>query len=256
MSSYIGKHAGFYDLFYEQKDYAGEAAFVHECIGKYHGGKQLRVLEMACGTGKHAYHLWQKGYKIVATDYSEDMLDCAKENHKQWQTDVDFRHLDMRNPVLMTETPDVIICLFDSIGYLQTNENILDLLKFVRGQLKDNGLFIVEYWNAGAFLRFYEPSRTKHFKTLEGEITRISETDIDYINQLAHVHYTITKRQNDSVEDIIKETQSNRYFLHQEMKLFFNQAGLECLATFAGYTDDESIKIDTWHTVAVLKKSL
>ena len=256
MSSYIGRHAGLYDLFYAQKNYAEEAEFIHECIKKYYRGKPVHLLEMACGTGKHSYHLWKKGYKIVATDYSEDMLECARENHKQWNTDVEFRHLDMRNPVLEGEKPDVIVCLFDSIGYLQTNENILALLKFVKEQLKEGGLFIVEYWNAGAFLRYYEPSRTKHFKTPEAELTRISETEIDYINQLAHVHYTITEKSNDSVENEIKEVQSNRYFLHQEMQLFFQQAGLKCLGAFAGYTNDTDIKIDTWHTVAVLTKSL
>ena len=136
MSSYIGRHASLYDLFYAQKNYAEEAEFVHECIKRYHNGEAIHLLELACGTGKHSYHLWQKGYKIVATDYSEDMLECARENHKQWNTDVEFHHMDMRYPVMHGEKPDVIICLFDSIGYLQTNESILGLLKFVRQQLK------------------------------------------------------------------------------------------------------------------------
>lgn len=255
MSSYIGRHASLYDLFYAQKNYAEEAEFVHQCINKYHKGKAVHLLEMACGTGKHSYHLWQKGYKIVATDYSEDMLDCARENHKQWNTDVKFRNLDMRNPFFEGEKPDVILCLFDSIGYLRSNEKILGLLKFVKHQLNDHGLFITEYWNAGAFLRHYEPSRTRKFRTPDSEITRVSETEIDYKNQLAHVHYTITEKSEDSIEHTIKEVQSNRYFLHQEMELFFQQAGLHCLDAFAGYTTDTDIKIDTWHTVAVLKKS-
>jgi len=254
MSSYIGRHASLYDLFYAQKNYAEEAEFVHQCIKKYHKGKAVHLLEMACGTGKHSYHLWQKGYKIIATDYSEHMLECARENHKQWNTDVQFHHLDMRHPVIHGERPDVIVCLFDSIGYLQTNESILALLKFVKQQLKDNGLFITEYWNAGAFLRNYEASRTRQFKTPETEITRVSETEIDYLNQLAHVHYTITEQGIDGIEHAIKETQSNRYFLHQEMQLFFQQAGLTCLDSFAAYTNDTNITIDTWHTVAVVKK--
>jgi SAM-dependent methyltransferase len=254
MSSYIGRHATLYDLFYAQKNYAEEAEFVHQCINKYYNGKPVHLLEMACGTGKHSYHFWQKGYKIIATDYSDDMLECARENHKQWNTDVEFCNLDMRNPTYEGEKPDVIVCLFDSIGYLQTNESILNLLKFVKQQLKEGGLFITEYWNAGAFLKCYEPSRTKHFKTPETEIIRISETEIDYKNQLAHVLYTITEKGNDQIEHTIKETQSNRYFLHQEMQLFFQEAGLQCLESFAGYKNDTDIKIDTWHTIAVLKK--
>jgi SAM-dependent methyltransferase len=255
MSSYIGKHADLYDLFYAQKHYAAEATFIHDCIMKYHPGKPVRLLEMACGTGKHAYHLWQKGYKIVATDYSEDMLACAANNHRRWKTDVQFQLLDMRNPAPFSDSFDVIICLFDSIGYLRTNQHILNLLRFVHGQLGDNGLFIVEYWNAGAFLRNYEPHRVKEFETATGKITRRSDTEIDYLNQLAHVHYTIMENAGDTVTDTIKETQSNRYFLHQEMQLFFQQAGLQPVSAFAGYTGIQQITTDDWHTVAVVKKS-
>ena len=255
MSSYIGRHASLYDLFYAQKNYAAEADFVHQCVTKYHKGKAIHLLEMACGTGKHSYYLWKKGYRIVATDYSEDMLACARENHSKWQTDVEFRFFDMRHPVYSDNKPDVIICLFDSIGYLQTNENIFRLLKFVSQQLKDDGLLIMEYWNAGAFLSAFEPTRTKHFTIPEGEITRVSNTQIDYRHQLAHVHYRITEKGKSGTENTIEETQSNRYFLHQEMQFFFHQAGLKCLDSFAGYTNDTDIKIDTWHTVSVLKKS-
>jgi SAM-dependent methyltransferase len=254
MSSYIGRHAALYDLFYAEKNYAAESDFIHECIKIYHPDKPKRILELACGTGRHAYHLWQKGYKIIATDYSDDMLDCARENHRQRNTDVEFHRLDMRQPEYTGDAPDVVLCLFDSIGYLETNEAILQLLKFVNRQLKNDGLFIVEYWNAGAFLRSFEPKRTKRFKTKEGEIVRVSETEIDYMNQLAHVHYTITEKSGSLPENIIKETQSNRYFLYQEMQLFFRQAGFESIASFGGYTNDTVIAPDTWHTVAVVKK--
>jgi len=78
MSSYVGRHAELYDIFYADKPYGKEAAFVHQCLQHYSLGTTHRVLELACGTGSHALALEQKGYKILATDYSTDMLACAR----------------------------------------------------------------------------------------------------------------------------------------------------------------------------------
>ncbi|HSS98073.1 MAG TPA: hypothetical protein VLK33_13625, partial [Terriglobales bacterium] len=74
MSSYLGKHAEYYDTIYADKPYAQEAAVVHACMQNHSRGKTERLLELACGTGRHAFELEKLGYQIVATDYSKDLL--------------------------------------------------------------------------------------------------------------------------------------------------------------------------------------
>ncbi|HLA82641.1 MAG TPA: methyltransferase domain-containing protein, partial [Thermoleophilia bacterium] len=78
MTSYAGRHAELYDVFYSDKPYAAEAAFVHECFGRYAGFPVRRLLELACGTGRHAIELAKMGYELVATDNSPDMLASAR----------------------------------------------------------------------------------------------------------------------------------------------------------------------------------
>ena len=72
-SSYIGRHAALYDLFYAEKNYGDESAFIHRCIQNYQPGAQ-KMLELACGTGTHSLLLEKLGYNVIATDYSPDML--------------------------------------------------------------------------------------------------------------------------------------------------------------------------------------
>ena len=74
-SSYIGRHAELYDLFYAEKPYAEEAKFVDACIQQFGEGASKKLLELACGTGRHALEMEKLGYKVIATDYSADMLD-------------------------------------------------------------------------------------------------------------------------------------------------------------------------------------
>ena len=97
MSSYLGRHAELYDMFYADKPYAQEAAFLDGLLKQHSANNPHRLLEIACGTGKHALELEKRGYDIAATDYSPDMLVCATERATRAQSKVKFHHADMRH---------------------------------------------------------------------------------------------------------------------------------------------------------------
>jgi len=253
-SSYTGRHAELYDLFYAEKPYAAEALFIHNCI-QAHKPKTNRLLELACGTGSHSLMLEKYGYKIIATDYSPDMLVRANEKAHQVNSRVDFRQQDMRSLDVPERPFDVVLCLFDSLGYVATNENIFRVLSGIREHLAPDGIFIFEFWHAGAMLKSYDPVRMRRFPTAAGEIIRISETHVDYKQQLCHVAYTIHEMNANGTYQSIRETQINRFFLVQEMRLFLEQAGLMPLKWFSGFRDDENISEETWHIIAVARKA-
>ena len=251
MSSYIGKHASLYDIFYAQKNYSAEAEFVHKCLQDFSPKPVKNILELAGGTGKHANFLSEYGYQVLVTDYSQDMLDRGEENYGS-NKKLSFKHWDMSLPKKFDQQFDAAICLFDAIGYVQTNEKILATLRNVHSNIRDNGIFIFEFWNAGAMLRNYEPHRVKKFSDNGKEITRVSETELNYANQTATVSYTITIEGDNN--GTIKESQTNRYFMIREMEQFVEQAGFKSLKYFAGFSNDTNITVDTWHTVAVVQK--
>ena len=252
-SSYVGRHAQLYDLFYAEKDYNQEAAFVHKCIQTYYP-QARNVLELACGTGTHSLLLEKLGYNLISTDYSPDMLARAKEKAQKVNSSIDFRQQDMRSLDIPERPFDVIICLFDSIGYVATNRNILQVLNGVNQHLTSNGLFIFEFWHAGAMLCSYDPVRVRRFSIPNGKIERISETKIDYKEQLCHVSYTINEMDSTGTYQTIQETQINRFFLVQEMNFFLTQAMLTPIKWFAGFCNDEKINEAVWHIVVVAQK--
>jgi SAM-dependent methyltransferase len=252
-SSYIGRHAELYDLFYADKPYDEEARFVHACLQKYGSGQPKWLLELACGTGTHSLLLEDHGYKIIATDYSADMLNQARQKAKDKGSHVDFRQQDMRTLSIPERPFDAVICLFDSIGYPATNENIMKVLNNVRAHLSTHGLFIFEFWHAGAMIRSYDPVRIRRWQLPEGEILRISETRIDHLTQLCHVSYSIYELNKDGRYHQLHETQINRSFLVQEMAQFLSTAGLMPIKWFAGFQDNENISDETWHIVCVAR---
>lgn len=253
MVSYTGKHAVYYDIFYKDKGYAAEAAFVYECLQRFSEGKTKRILELACGSGNHAFELEKLGFSILATDYSEDLLAVAREKAAARGSAVDFRLADMRTLSLEEDDIDAAICLFDSIGYVQTNAAIQQVLAGVHRHLRPDGLFVFEFWHAAAMLSGYDPLRVRRWPVEDGELLRIASTKLDPGQQLAEVTYDIYELNNDHTFSHLQETQVNRYFLVPEMDAFLIQAGFEPLAWLDGYSWKEDIDGDTWHVLAVAR---
>ena len=254
MGSYLGKHAEYYDIFYQDKPYAAEAAFVHECLQRYGQGETTRLLELACGTGNHAFEFEKLGYQMLATDYSKDVLAIAHRKAAPRGSAVEFRQADIRALDLAERPFDAVICLFDSIGYVQTNQAIADVLAGVQRHLRTGGLFIFEFWHAAAMLRGYEPRREREWHTPELRLRRVSTTKLDVSRQLAQVTYDIEATNNDGELTRLQETQTNRYFLVQEMAAFLSGAGFEAVNWLEAYDWQRPIDADTWHVLAVARK--
>ena len=254
MTAYSGKHAELYDLFYADKAYTAEANFVHECFQRYAPQPISRVLELACGTGSHSFVFEKLGYQMVATDYSPDMIRVAKAKAAQIDSTVEFNHQDMIHLDLGSETFDAAVCLFDSIGYVLTNENIKSVLANVHRHLSDGGLFVFEFWHAAAMIALYDPVRVRSWTTDTGQIVRLSETKLNVSKQTSEVTYTVHELRADGTYSSFRETQINRYFLLQEMNYFLSSCGFKLLKSFAGFKNDESISADTWHVIAVAQQ--
>ncbi|MFY0651334.1 MAG: class I SAM-dependent methyltransferase [Cyclobacteriaceae bacterium] len=252
--NYRDVHAELYDIFYASKDYQSEVFFLEKCIETFLAKRCKRMLELAGGTGNHAVFLANFIEELVVTDNSDAMLTEARGKLIDY-SNVSVCKMNMLNFLDFDFKFDVVISLFDSIGYVQTNDNILKVFMNVVNCLSKNGLFIFEFWNAGAFLRHFDPIREKFFNNQKFQIRRISETSIDYVNQLGIVNYKITMENKDNgTIDSFSETQKNRFFLIKEMELLLRTSGLDPVQFYNGYQRDSQIDEDSWHTLCIARK--
>lgn len=254
MTSYIGRHAEFYDLFYGSKSYDKEARFVHESLMLY-GLQQdgARLLDLACGTGAHALHFSELGYRVTGMDYSPEMLAVARRKTAAQNLSVDFVEQDMRR-LPAPEIPfDAAVCLFDSIGYVQTDEALGEVFAGVRSSIRNGGLFVFEFWHAPALLNGFDPVRVRRFPVPGGMVLRIAETTLQREQSLACVSYDIYDLRNDLTYDHIMETQINRYFTVAEMQTWAARYDFLPLSFHAGFSHDTQVTDSTWHVVTVWK---
>jgi SAM-dependent methyltransferase len=252
MASYSGKYADYYDTFYGNKDYVGESQFVFDVISRLANAAPRRVLELACGTGSHAFCLERLGLEIVATDLSEDMLRVARGKAARLSSRVDFRRRDMR--AIDPDQFDAAISLFDSIGHVLDSESIASVLRGIRSVLRPGGVFLCEFLHSAAMLRSFEPVRVRRWLTSTGNVVRIAETSLDVCAQLVNIEYEVIDLRRDGHFIQVHESQINRFFSVPEMHTLLTAAGLIPRRFFAGFSDNERIDATVWRVVAVAER--
>ncbi|MBT4444965.1 MAG: class I SAM-dependent methyltransferase, partial [Waddliaceae bacterium] len=121
MSQFGDLYAGYYDLLYNDKDYKAEAKFVDSLIKKYNATANT-MLDVGCGTGKHAEIFADMGYAVHGIDLSEDMLAIARKQSKS--DNVTFSKADV-TAMKLDEKYDTIVSLFHVMSYQTTNEALI-----------------------------------------------------------------------------------------------------------------------------------
>ena len=125
----------------DSKTVEREAAFIERQLPR--PGFE-RVLDLCCGTGRHAVALAAAGYSIVALDRSEDALKTAGETTKVGHTML--LRAEMRALPLAPSSVDAVICMWQSFGQFDSETNRSVLASCARA-LRPGGRFILDLYN-------------------------------------------------------------------------------------------------------------
>ena len=147
----MGSHARaaeYYDLLYSEfKDYEAETARLLHIIGAACPGAR-RVLDVGCGTGRHAGLLAAAGLSVDGLDLEPEFVRIARERNPGGS----FRVGDMTS-FSVSEPYDVVLSLFGSIGYAVDEEGLHAAVRCLAEAIRVGGVVIVE--------PFLEPSDMK-----------------------------------------------------------------------------------------------
>ena len=251
MTGYGEDYAVLYDELYRDKDYEAEAGFVDERLVAHLGGRGSLV-DVACGTRRHALALAAKGWDVVGVDLSEGMLARAAERASVAGTSIDFARQDMRS-LDIGRSFDAAVCLFDSIGYARDPDGVRSALEGMHRHLNSDGLLMLELWNAPAMLHGFEPVRIKRLDMPGARVVRISETSVDESEQVAEVHYELLLLRADGTFESSEELQACRFFTHAEMERYLVDGGFAPLEWYGGYGGP--VSDDAFHLVVVARRA-
>jgi len=129
----------------------GECDFIEKEAGF---DKNMRILDIGCGTGRHTIILTKRGYKVTGIDLSERQLSIARKKAEKEKLEINFLRLDARDLNLDNEYGLVIMLCEGGFPLMETDEMNFQILQNAAKALKPGGKFIFTTLN-GLFPLFH-----------------------------------------------------------------------------------------------------
>jgi SAM-dependent methyltransferase len=229
--SAFGAYAQYYDRLYRDKDYSAEVDFVHGLAQELMPGASS-ILDLGCGTGKHALIMAARGYSVMGVEQSEGMLESARARlvsaDKSCASRIGFTAGDVRN-VRLGERYDVVTALFHVMSYQATNEDLSAAFQTARAHTKPNGIFIFDCWFGPGVLSDPPQMRVKRLPAEDGwELTRLTEPRFHPLENRVDIEYTLIAIDTNTGRcQQIHETHRMRYLFKPEVEMFAHANGSE-----------------------------
>lgn len=220
------KSAQYYDVIYSFKDYQVETQRLMEFIRDHLLSGGDRLLDVACGTGKHL-QLLQERYEVEGLDLSPELLKIARSR----TPDVLYHQADMMAFDLGKKF-DIVTCLFSSIGYAKTFEDLKRAVKCMANHLRKGGILIIEpwltpeAWNAGTI-------HANFIDEPELKIARMNISSVEGKLSYFDFHYLIGTPEG---FDYFTERHELGLFEMEEMNTALKDAGLDVTYDEKGLT--------------------
>lgn len=136
-------NSAFYHKLYFERDGEEAKAFIHRLAGHLQPEPGSRMLDVACGRGRHSRILASQGYDVTGIDLASASIEAAQ----QYQADhLRFFLHDIRLPFWVNYF-DYAFNFFTGFGYFKTQREHTNAIRTIAGSLKPGGIFVIDYLN-------------------------------------------------------------------------------------------------------------
>ncbi|MCF6270238.1 MAG: class I SAM-dependent methyltransferase [Melioribacteraceae bacterium] len=201
-----------------------------------------KILDAACGNGRHSIKFAELGYKVIGFDLSKTLLQVAQKSKLKCNSTAFFFCSDIRN-IPIKKTFNLILNLFTSFGYFKTDSENFALVDFASKNLSVGGYFVFDYLNP---------------EFVKKNLIESSEKIIDRKRIIER-----RKIKNNRVEKeivIIEDEFRHRYFesvqlySFQEILTMFKHFGFYSIKEFGNYSGDIYNENSSERMIIIFKK--
>ncbi len=227
----------YYHILYKDRNYREAQVFMDNLTHYLNLPENAKVLDLACGKGRHSIYLNQLGFTVLGADLSENSIAEAKKNTNQT---LEFKVHDMREP--FEEKFDAIFNLFTSFGYFENDEDNLITLIAIKESLSEYGFAVIDFMNVPNVIETLVPTETKTVDGIDFHITR-------YLKE-GHIY-----------KEIDFEDKGQKYHFTEKVKALtlkdfedlMEQAGIYLLDTFGDYKLKKFHKTESERLIMIFK---
>jgi ubiquinone/menaquinone biosynthesis C-methylase UbiE len=212
---------------YDQESFtqgaAGECDFIEKEL-QYN--KSLHILDVGCGTGRHAIELTKRGYRVTGIDFSEGQLRRAREKAAEQQLEIDFRRHDARELPFDQEFDAAIMLCEGGFSLMETDEMNFEILNGVTRALKAPGKFIFTTLN-GLFPLYHSVQAFCAAQAQGGQATYRSNT----FDLMTFRDRNITEITDDD-GNVMELDCNERYYIPSEITWLLKSLGYQKIDIF------------------------
>jgi ubiquinone/menaquinone biosynthesis C-methylase UbiE len=212
----------YYHTLYKNRDEKEAQVFIDNLIEYLQIPKGSKLIDIACGKGRHAKYFNQKGMDVVGVDLSPNSINTAKKDENK---SLKFSVHDMRE-IYKENTFNIVTNLFTSFGYFEDNKDEQKAINAMSSNLKKEGLLIIDFMNVKKVIANLVLNEQKTINCIRFDITR--QVKDGYILKNIRI---IDKEQQQFQEKVKAITLAN----YTE---FIANAGLKIIDIFGNYKLD------------------
>jgi SAM-dependent methyltransferase len=158
----------YYHILYSNRDDRDARLFMDNLLAYLHPKPEQKILDLACGKGRHSLYLNQQGYDVTGIDLSAKSIAYAR----QFENDhLHFAVHDMRE-VYQPEAFDFILNLFTSFGYFESETENVVALQAAAQTLKHGGKLIIDFMNTERTIANLVTHEEKEVQGIRFQISR------------------------------------------------------------------------------------
>ena len=162
----------YYHILYQNRDDKEAQIFIDYLIEQLQPIEGQQFLDLACGKGRHALYISEKGFQTMGVDLSKNSIEFAKQFESSL---LQFEEHDMRD-VILGKQFDFIFNLFTSFVYFEDISDNLKMLSSVHKMLSEKGVFVLDFFNSYKVVSHLVESETK---VLSNIVFHVSKNIVD-----------------------------------------------------------------------------
>lgn len=229
----------FYHILYKNRDYKEAEIFMTNLLSHLNPPASSKILDLACGKGRHSVFMAEKGYNVTGVDLSMQSIEYARQFEKPG---LKFDVHDMREVYRESEY-DYIFNLFTSFGYFSSESENQQAIDAMYKTLSNNGILVVDFMNT---FKVAANLKEKEVKEIEGIVFKIKREIVGKII-VKTIEFTHEK-QNYSFQERVMGLTIN------DFENYFKASGFKLKETFGNYELDYYSKNTSDRLILVAQK--
>lgn len=227
----------YYHILYKDRDYAEAQHFMDNLTDYLNLPENAKILDLACGKGRHSIYLNSLGYNVVGADLSESSI---KEASKFENEILHFEVHDMRTPCI--EKYDAIFNLFTSFGYFDNDEDNLKTLQSIHNSLTETGFACIDFMNVNYVINNLVPEEIKTVEGIDFHIKRYVKDN--------HIYKEIIFEANGQQHHYTEKVQALRL---EDFEKMMEKSGIYLLDVFGNYKLQKFYKDESERLILIFK---